>query len=87
MTISLRSVRMLLGQKAPERKIERAAVETLKSHLENEAISIAVRASSIHDRENFLRAQLGERRKARLSARHVRMAIEGKFQGKGGDDT
>jgi hypothetical protein len=86
MTISIRSIRVLFGQKAPDRKIERAAVEVLRSHLENRANSIAVRASSVHDGENFLRAQLGERRKARLTAKHVRMAIESKLQGKGGDD-
>lgn len=87
MTISIRSIRILFGQKAPERRVERAAVEVLKSHLENEAAAIVVRASSIHDRENFLRAQLGERRKARLTAKHVKMAIEGKFQGRGGENT
>ena len=87
MTISHRSIRILFGQKAPERKVERAAVETLRSHLENEAAIIVNRSSSIHDRENFLRAQLGERRKARLTGKHVRMAIEGKFKGKGGEET
>ncbi len=86
MSIFHRSIWKLFGQKAPARKVERTAVEVLRTHLENEAASIVVRASSIHDRENFLRAQLGERRKARLTARHVRMAIEGRFEGKGGDD-
>lgn len=80
MTISLRSIRMLFGEKAPERKVERTAVEVLRAYIENEAAAIVLRASSIHDRENFLRAQLGERKKVRLAARHVRMAIEGKLR-------
>jgi hypothetical protein len=51
----------------------------LKIELERRAESITVQASRIHDRENAMRRQIGERPKVRLSPKHVKMAIEGKF--------
>jgi hypothetical protein len=79
MTLSVRSITRLIHLKAPNRRISKDAIILLKLHLERQADWIITQASSIHDRENAMRQQVGERPKVRLSPKHIKMAIEGKF--------
>ena len=81
MTLSTRSLMELAHLKAPERDISRDAITLLKLHLERVAEAILSKASSIHDKENAMRKVVGERPKVRLSPKHIKMAIEGKFAG------
>jgi hypothetical protein len=71
---------------APGRLISRDAVRLLKLYLERRAEWVITQASSIHDRENDMRRQIGERPKARLSPKHIKMAIDGKFVGDKAND-
>ena len=88
MTISLRSIKMIMNGVVPGRKISGDAARLLKVYLEREAEEISIQAARIHEKENLLRDQIGERRKKRLSPRHIKMAIDGKYQGlqEGGRD-
>lgn len=79
LTISLRSIKMLMQSAAPEIPISDEAAKMLKVHLEEHGHSLAEQASRIQQRENELRKTIGERLKKRLSAKHMRMAIDGKF--------
>lgn len=79
MTISLRSVRMLMRNTVPGRKVSEDAARLLKVFLERKAEELTLYASRIHDRENEMRSQLGDRQKVILSMRHLKMAIDGKF--------
>jgi len=79
MTLSVRSIMHLMHMNAPDVSISRDAALLLKIELERRAESITVQASRIHDRENVMRRQIGERPKVRLSPKHVKLAIEGKF--------
>jgi hypothetical protein len=79
MALSVRSIMALMHMKAPGVSISHDAALLLKIELERRAENITVQASRIHDRENSMRAQIGERPKVRLSPKHVKMAIEGKF--------
>jgi len=79
MTISLRSVKTLMRNALPGRKISEDAVGLLKVYLERKAEELTIQASRIHERENRMRDELGDRHKVILSSRHVKMAIDGKF--------
>lgn len=59
----------------------------LALHLEAQARIIAEQASRIHSGENVVRKSIGERIKKRLSAKHMRMAIDGKFADSEGEET
>jgi hypothetical protein len=65
----------------PGRKISDDAARLLKIHLERKAEELTIQASRIHEKENQMRDQLGEKHKVILSPRHLKMAIEGKFAG------
>lgn len=80
MTISLRSVKLLMRSTVPGRKVSEDAIRLLKVFLERKAEELTVQASRIQARENDMRVQIGERQKVVLSARHVKMAIDGKYQ-------
>ena len=86
MTISLRSVKMLMRNTIPGRKISEDAARLLKVFLERKAEELTIHASRIHERENQMRDQLGEKHKVILSPRHVKMAIDGKFSSSKGVD-
>lgn len=73
-----------MHEAAPETPISEDAAKLLKGHLEAQARSLAEQAARIHQGENALRRQIGERPKRRLSAKHLRMAIDGKFSDGGG---
>jgi UDP-3-O-acyl-N-acetylglucosamine deacetylase len=75
---------MLMQNAAPEIPISDEAAKMLKVHLEEHGRSLAEQASRIHQGENELRKQIGERLKKRLSSKHMRMAIDGKFTESGG---
>jgi len=80
MTLSKRSVTKLMHAKAPrERRFSKNAVLMLKMHLEYIAEQLTEQAVRIHDRENAMRKQIGERPKKLLAPRHMISAIEGKF--------
>jgi len=81
MTLSERSLMTLARLKAPEKHFSRDAIRLLKVYLERQVDWIIMQASSIHDRENAMRQQVGERPKVRLSPKHIKMAIDGKFVG------
>jgi len=85
MALSVRSIMALMHMKAPDTPISHDAALLLKIDLERRAESITFQASQIHDRENAMRRQVGERPKVRLSPKHVKMAIEGKFVGENDD--
>ena len=79
MTLSTRSLMKLAHLKTSERAIAKDAITLLKIHLERVAEAVLSKASSIHDKENAMRKVVGERPKVRLSPKHIKMAIEGKF--------
>jgi aldehyde:ferredoxin oxidoreductase len=79
MGISLRSIKLLMRRTVPGRKVSDDAALLLKAFLERKAEDLTIHASRIHERENLMRKQLGEREKVILSPRHVKMAIDGKF--------
>ena len=85
MSLSLRAVKALMRTAAPEIPISEEAAKLLRIHLEEHGRSLAEQASRIHARENDMRRQIGERPKQRLSGKHVRMAIDGKFTDTGED--
>jgi hypothetical protein len=70
---------MLIHNTVPGRKVSEDAVLLLKVYLERKAVWMITQASSIHDRENDMRREIGERPKVRLSPKHIKMAIDGKF--------
>jgi len=79
MTISLRSIKILMHNTVPGGKISEDAARLLKAFLERKAEELTIQASRIHERENQMRGQLGEKHKVILSPRHLKMAIDGKF--------
>jgi hypothetical protein len=86
MTISLRSIKVLMHKAVPgEEKISEDAARLLQVYLERKAEELTIQASRVHERENVMRDQLGERHKVILSPRHLKMAIDGKFAGTGED--
>ena len=85
MTISLRSIKVLMHNTVPGGKISEDSARLLKVYLERRAEELTIQASRIHERENQMRDQLGERHKVILSPRHVKMAIDGKFSSSQGD--
>ena len=90
MTISLRSVKMLMHSTSPGRKISADAARLLKVYIERRAKEITIHASRIHDAENSMCDQIGARRKKVLALRHIKMAIDGKYPGlqeEGRDDS
>lgn len=80
MTISFRSVKLLMEKAIPGRRISDASVKLLRVYLERRAEELSIHAARIHDRENSMRDELGEAHKATLTADHLRMALEGKFK-------
>jgi hypothetical protein len=72
---------------APETPISDEAALLLRVHLEEHGRLLAEQASRIHQGENELRKQIGERLKKRLSSKHMKMAIDGKFAESGKDGT
>jgi len=86
MTISLRSIRLLMHRAVPGQKISEDAARLLKIFLERRAEELTIQASRIHERENRMRDEIGERQKVRLSPKHVKMAIDGKFVGDKAND-
>ena len=90
MTISLRSVKMLMHTVCPGRKVSADAARLLKVYIEKRGREIALHASKIHDAENAMCDQIGARRKKTLALRHIKMAIDGKYpalQEEGRDDS
>ena len=87
MTISLRSVKMLMHDVVPGIKISEDAVRVLKVYLERKGEELTIHASRIREKENEMRDQLGERHKKILSTRHLTMAIDGKFSKKQEDES
>jgi len=81
MTISLRSIKLLMKNTAPGRKISEEAVRTVKTVVERKAEELTIQASRIHDRENDLRRAIGARPKVVLTKKHIEMAIDGRFAG------
>lgn len=79
MRISLRSIKNIIQDQTQKKRISKMAVRVLQEHLEGVAKEMAKHASRIHDRENTVRAQVGERKKVVLAEKHFRMALEGKF--------
>ena len=79
MTISLRSIKLLMHNTVPGRKVSEDAARLLKVFLERKAEELTIQASRIHDRENQMRDVLGEEHKVILSPKHLKMAIDGKF--------
>jgi len=79
MALSVRSIARLMHRKIPNRRISKDAMLMLKMHLERIAEQITEQAARIHDRENAMRKQIGERPKKLLAPRHMIAAIEGKF--------
>ena len=87
MTISLRSIKLLMHIAIPGQKISEDAARLLKIFLERKAEELAIQASRIHERENAMRREIGERPRVRLATKHIKMAIDGKFCGdKANDD-
>lgn len=70
---------MLMHNIVPGGKISDDAAILLKVFLERKAEELTIQASRIHERENQMRDQLGERHKVILSPKHLKMAIDGKF--------
>ena len=90
MTISHRSIKMLMHGVCPGRKISTDAARLLKVYLEKRAKEITSHASKIHDAENSMCDQIGARRKKILALRHIKIAIDGKYpalQEEGRDDS
>ncbi|HEX9907372.1 MAG TPA: hypothetical protein VGB78_02755 [Thermoplasmata archaeon] len=79
MTISVRSIKTLMEKALPGRKVSYKAAQLLKLYLEGKAEELAVHASRVHDRENAMRTEIGDREKVFLSKQHMKMAIDGKF--------
>jgi hypothetical protein len=75
MTLSQRGIRRLVAERLPNRKVSEDAILALKSSLEQTAAYLLDRAAQAHDNENRTRRQIGERPRARLSAKHMRMAL------------
>lgn len=62
-----------------ETRISEDAASLLRVYLERKAEDLTQLASRIHDRENAMRDELGERHKLTLTPEHIKMAIDGKF--------
>lgn len=87
MSLSIRSIKHLMQAAVPGTPISDEAVRLLKLHLETVGRTLAEQGSQILGRENEMRQQIGERRRSRLSPKHVRMAIDGKqISGRNHDD-
>ena len=79
MSISLRSIREKMRETLPGQKISEDAVRMLRIHVEREIVKLTHHANAVHDGENEMRKQIGERSKVILSARHMKMAIQGRL--------
>ena len=79
MSISLRSIREKMREVLPEEKISEDAVRMLRIHIERQIVELTQYAKAVHDRENDMRRQLGDRIKVILSARAMRRAIQGRL--------
>ena len=81
MTISLRSVRQLMQEAAPEIPLSKGAIAVLREHLERQSKRLTFHASRIQARENEMRKITGDRPRKRLSRRSLEMAIDNKYPG------
>ena len=79
MFVSMRAAKLLMRRIVPGKRVSDDAARLLSVYLERRAEELTAHAFRIHEVENQMRAQLGERPKATLTKRHVKMAIEGKF--------
>ena len=70
-----RTVRRLVAERLPNRKVSEDAILALKSSLEQTAYFVLDRAAQVHDHENVVRKQIGESPRVRLNARHIRIAL------------
>lgn len=73
--LSERSIRRMVAERLPGRKVSDDAVKLLRSSLEQTAHYIIANAAQQHDHENLVRKQIGERPRVRLSAKHIRIAL------------
>jgi histone H3/H4 len=73
--LSLRSIRRVVAERLPKRKVSEDAMLALKSSLEQTAYFVLDRAAQAHDHENVVRKQIGERPRVRLNAKHIRTAL------------
>ena len=79
MSISLRSIRLLMQEVLPDKKISEDAVRMVRIHLEREVKGLTAFAAEVHKRENEFRRAIGDPPKVILSNRHMDMAIQGKM--------
>ena len=79
MSISLRSVRTIMLEVTGNKRLSKGAIELVIRHLDGTARGLVLHASRIHDRENILRKQVGERPKVILAEKHLKQALEGQF--------
>ena len=79
MSIGLRSVKAIMREVTDNKRLAKGAIELLTRHIEGIARGHVLHASRIHDRENSLRAQIGERKKVILTEKHVKKALEGQY--------
>lgn len=79
MSISLRSVKTIMLEVTGRKRISKGAVKLVKAYLDGAAQGLVLHASRIHDRENIIRKQVGERPKVILTEKHLEMALNGKF--------
>jgi len=75
MVISKRSIRRMIAERLPGRKVSDDAVLTLKSSLEQTVNFVLDRAAQALDHENVVRKQIGEHPRVRLTAKHIRIAL------------
>jgi hypothetical protein len=81
MTISLRAIKQLMRDSAPDMPLSNGAIALLKEHIEEEIKRLAAHSSKIQLRENEMRRLIGDRPRKRLSKRSLQMAIDGKYPG------
>ena len=75
MGFSERSIRRIIAERFPERKVSEDAVLALKPSLEQTVNFILDRAAQAHDHENVVRKQIGEHPRVRLSDKHIKIAL------------
>ena len=75
MSISLRSIREKMRETVPGMSISEDAVRTLRIYLERQVVELTQAAKIVHDGENAMRRQTGDRLRVILSARAMRKAI------------
>jgi hypothetical protein len=86
MTVSLRAIKEIMRESAPDMPLSNGAIALLKSHVEEQSRRLTVHASKIQARENDMRKAIGDRPRKRLSKRSLQMAIDNKFPGLMGEN-